>query len=204
MGSRYALDHPDKVAAYVGVGQVVSAAEGEARSYEDALQRAGDAGDDTSSLEQAYQEYLANPTTESLLGLRAQTSPYHTSEKGGNDSLWLTAKSPYFGFDDLRWDLKGTVDQDGFIALNQSLFDYAVSVDVTSYGLEYQVPVGFISGAEDWTTPVGCAEEYFDSVSAPSKQMSLIEGRGHYPQYEDTEAFCETLRGMLDTLLASD
>lgn len=31
VGSRYALTHPEKVAAYVGVGQLVSAAEGEDR-----------------------------------------------------------------------------------------------------------------------------------------------------------------------------
>lgn len=105
-------------------------------------------------MEGAYREFLASPTAESLLSLRAQTSTYHVSEKAGNNSLWLTAKSPYFGSDDLRWSLRGMLDQDGFLTLNQNLFGYAMSVNVTDYGLEYQVPVGFISGAEDWTTPV--------------------------------------------------
>lgn len=38
VGSCCALDHPGKVAAYVGVGQLVSAEEGEALSYEHAQQ----------------------------------------------------------------------------------------------------------------------------------------------------------------------
>lgn len=201
VGSCYVLSHPEKVAAYIGVGQLVSAKEGETSSYEDALQIAKNAGDDTSSMEQAYQEYLADRTTESLLNLRSQTDRYHVSEKAGNNSSWLTVKSPYFGINDFRWVLKG-MNTEEFLAVNQNLFDYAMDIDVREYGLQYQVPVGFISGSEDWTTPVECIEEYFGSISAPEKQMSLIDGCGHYPQYEDTEAFCSTLLNMLGSLSA--
>jgi pimeloyl-ACP methyl ester carboxylesterase len=74
VGSCYVLSHPGKIAAYIGVGQIVSAAEGETRSYEDALQRAGNAGYDTSAMKQAYDEYLADRTVESLLNLRSQTN----------------------------------------------------------------------------------------------------------------------------------
>jgi pimeloyl-ACP methyl ester carboxylesterase len=196
VGSCFVLTHPDKVAAYIGIGQLVSAVEGETRSYEDALQNAVDAGDDISSLEQAYQEYLADRTMESLLNLRSQTSQYHVSEKAANNSLWLTLKSPYFGFDDLRWAVK-TIDVKKFLALNQNLFDYTLDIDVRSFGLVYQVPTGFISGEEDRTTPVECTEEYYDSITAPEKEMRLVEGCGHYPQYEDTEAFVRTLKEML-------
>lgn len=203
VGSCYVLSHPEKVAAYVGVGQLVSAKEGEASSYENALQIAKNAGDDTSFMEQAYQEYLADRTTESLLNLRSQTDQYHVSEKADNNSWWLTVKSPFFGFDDFRWVLKG-MNTDEFLALNKNLFDYSMDLDVREYGLQYQVPVGFISGSEDWTTPVECTEEYFGSITAPEKQMSLIDVCGHYPQYEDTEAFCSTLQDMLDSLSAQD
>jgi pimeloyl-ACP methyl ester carboxylesterase len=203
IGSSYVLAHPDKVAAYIGVGQLVSA-EGETCSYEDALEKAEKAGDQTSSLEQAYQAYLADPTLTSLLHLRSETNPYHVSEKAEHNSIWLTVKSPYFGFNDLRWTLKGMMDLNGFLALNQNLFDYALDVDVRDYGMDYQVPVGFISGAQDWTTPVECTEEYYDAITAPEKQISLIEGCGHYPQYEDTEAFCQSLREMLDVLISAD
>lgn len=185
------------MAAYIGVGQLVSAAEGETCSYEDALQKAKKAGDDTSSMEQAYQKYLADPTTEFLLNLRSQTNSYHVSGKAADNSLWLTAKSPYFGFNDMRWALKGVTDQSGYLSLNQNLFDYAMDIDVSDYGLDYHVPVGFISGSEDWTTPAECTESYYDSITAPEKQMDLIEGCGHYPQYEDTKAFCQSLREML-------
>lgn len=111
-------------------------------------------------------------------------------------------KSPYFGLDDFRWALKGTLNTNEFLKLNQNLFDYAMNADVRDYGMNYQVPVGFISGAEDWTTPAECTKEYYDSITAPEKRMNLIDGCGHYPQYEDTDAFCKTLCDMLDDLSA--
>jgi pimeloyl-ACP methyl ester carboxylesterase len=204
VGSCYALDHPGKVAAYVGVGQLVSAEGGEALSYEHAQQCALKAGDDISSIIKAYRIYLVKRTTESLLELRSLTSKYNTSEKADNNSLWLTVKSPYFGFYDLKWALKGNFNTKEFLSLYGKLFDYAMKVDVKDYGMEYKVPVGFILGAQDWTTPVECTKEYHDSIKAPEKKMELINGCGHYPQYEDTDVFCRTLKNMLDSFLSQD
>lgn len=203
IGSCYVLAHPEKVAAYISIGQLVLAQEGETLSYQDALQRALQAGDDPASLEQAFQEYQAEPTIMSMLNLRSCTAPYHVSEKEQNNSVWLTIKSPYFGFNDFRWALK-TMNVKKFLELNSQLFDSALRMDVQEYGMTYQVPAGFISGAEDWTTPVQCVKEYYDSINAPVKYMELIDGCGHYPQYEDTEAFCTSLRKMLEMLLSFD
>ena len=76
-----------------------------------------------------------------------------------------------------------------------------LTADVRSYGLTYQMPVGFISGADDWTTPVKYTEDYFNAISAPAKEMQLIEGCGHHPQYEDSVQFSLALGTMLRTLL---
>lgn len=49
-----------------------------------------------------------------------------------------------------------------------------------AYGTEYQVPVGFISGSCDWTTPVKYAEDYYHAITAPKKELQLIDGWGSY------------------------
>ncbi len=66
------------------------------------------------------------------------------------------------------------------------------------YGLEYQMPVGFISGAKDWTTPVKYTEDYFHAITAPKKNLQLLEDCGHQPQYDSPAEFSEILREMLD------
>lgn len=72
-----------------------------------------------------------------------------------------------------------------------------METDVRDYGLEYQVPVGFITGSDDWTTPSKYAEDYYNIISAPQKQFSLVEGCGHAPQYDSPEEFCSILKSML-------
>lgn len=196
LGSRYALNHPDKVLAYIGVGQFVTI-ESDLYSYEDALEKAVTKSDDTSAMEAAYQTYVDHRTLANMIHLRNQVSKYHVAEKSAN-TIWEGVSSPYMGVDDLRWFLKQAGDFDEYVRLNQQLFDYIMTVDVRDYGLDYQMPAGFISGSDDWTTPVQYTEDYYDTITAPDKQLALIEGCGHSPQYDSPEEFCNALKNMLD------
>lgn len=196
LGSKYVLEHPEKVSAYIGVGQVVNI-ESDIYSYEDALSIAKENGDDTSEMEAAYQAFLEDRTLENMLNLRNYTGVYHVAEKEPN----LIVKgivSPYMGVDDVRWQLMPAVDLDRYLELNCQLFDYVMETDVRDYGLEYQVPVGFISGSQDWTTPVKYSEDYYNLIEAPEKQFKLIDGCGHSPEFADPEMFCDVLKNMLD------
>lgn len=199
LGSRYTLSHPDKVAAYIGVGQFVDI-ESDIYSYEDALKKAATQGDDTTALENAYRKYSNNMTLMNMMNLRGLVGEYHSAEKEAN-TIWLGIASPYMGIDDLRWFLKQAGEFGEYIELNQQLFDYIMIADVRDYGLEYQVPVGFISGTDDWTTPVKYSEDYFNSISAPAKEFKCINGCGHSPHYDSPEEFCDALEKMLDGLL---
>lgn len=200
LGSKYALEHPDKVSAYIGVGQVVSF-ESEIYSYQDALEKARSNGDDTSEMEAAYKKYVEDDNLVNMMTLRSKVSKYHTAEKETN-TIWLGISSPYMGIDDIRWFLKQTGSMEDYFALNKQLFDYVMVADVRDYGTEYQVPVGFISGSCDWTTPVKYSQDYFDLISAPQKQIYLLDGCGHSPQYDSPEEFCEILKSMLDEYLS--
>jgi pimeloyl-ACP methyl ester carboxylesterase len=105
------------------------------------------------------------------------------------------------GFDDLRWFFKQLGDFNEYVKLNQQLFDYIMVTDVRQYGMEYQVPVGFISGSDDWTTPVKYSEDYYSAVSAPIKDFAVIDGCGHSPHYDSPEEFCNELKEMLAVFL---
>ena len=70
VGSKYALEHPDRIRAYIGVGQVVTM-ESELYSYEDALQKAKAQGDDTAAMEEAFRNYAEDTKI-----LKTSHSPY--------------------------------------------------------------------------------------------------------------------------------
>ena len=97
--------------------------------------------------------------------------------------------------------MKQAGNLDKYVELNRQLFDYIMEVDVRDYGLEYQVPVGFISGSEDWTTPVKYSEDYYNLITAPEKQFGIVDGCGHSPHYDAPEEFCNVLKSMLNKCL---
>ncbi len=199
LGSRYVLNHPDKVSAYIGIGQVVSI-ESDSYSFEDALKKATALGDDTKEMESAYQVYLKDKSLINMLNLRKYSNKYHDAKMSGN-IIFSGLTSPNIGINDIRWFLKQSGDPQKYISLNQQLFDYIMETDVREYGLDYQIPVGFISGANDWTTPVKYTEDYYQIINAPNKKLSLVDGCMHTPQYDSPKEFCKIFTDMLDSLI---
>ena len=101
----------------------------------------------------------------------------------------------------MRWFGKQLGSLSDFISLNKQLFDYISEEDVYSYGTEFQVPVCVISGSCDWVTPVKYTEDYYNAITAPRKEMQLIEGWGHTVPQENPEEFADTLKKMLKDLV---
>ena len=196
LGSQYALDYPDKVAAYIGVAQVTSLEQTNLYSYEDALNRARNAGDDTAALEGAFADYFADESLVNLMKLRNTVADYHPVEVEGSE-IWDAVVSPYFGVDDFRWFLKQLGDMETYFDLNRQLFDYMFNFDVYERNMDFQMPVYFISGSDDWICPVDSVRDYMDAILAPYKNLNLMEGCGHNTQYALPENFAEIVRGVL-------
>lgn len=117
LGSKYVLENPDKILAYIGVGQFVDL-ESDTYSYQNALEIAKESGDDTSAMEAAFQKYLEDETLVNLMNVRNYTSKYHVAEKSAN-TIWEGIASPYMGVDDLRWVMKQIGDLGEYFALNK-------------------------------------------------------------------------------------
>lgn len=196
LGSEYALEHPDKVSAYIGAAQVVSLEKMDIYSYEDAFQKAKDAGDDISELEAAFETFQTSGDLVDMMRLRSLTSRYHPVSVS-DKATWMAVTSPYFGVDDFRWFLKQLGDMNEYFALNQQLFDYTFTFDAYANGLEYKMPVYFISGTCDWVCPIDSIQKYAEDISAPDVRMELIEGCGHNLQYSSPEKFADTVMEVL-------
>jgi pimeloyl-ACP methyl ester carboxylesterase len=203
LGSRYVLMHPEKVSDYIAVGSVVSVPDGDILSYEDALAKAKAAGDDTSEMEDLcqtywndrfvlYEVYHPKNTLQDMLALREPVSKYHPA-KEANDA-WNGLSSPYFGVADLKWFSKSMFSLDEYIELNRKLFDFIMNYDARNLEKDFQMPVHFISGSEDWICPVQLVREYMDSISAPEKSISVLDGCGHAPQFASPKEFADIVK----------
>lgn len=192
LGSEYALAHPDKVSAYIGAAQVISLEKTDLYSYEDALQKATEARDDTAGLIAAFQTFQASGDLMDMMRLRSLTTKYHPVSVP-DQSTWLAITSPYFGINDLRWFLKQLGDMNEYFSLNRQLFDYTFTFNAYENGITYEMPVHFISGSCDWVCPIASIQEYADMISAPNVHMQLIEGCGHNVQYSSPEEFAHAV-----------
>jgi pimeloyl-ACP methyl ester carboxylesterase len=202
LGSEYALEHPEKVSAYIGVAQVVSLEKTEVYSYEDALQKAIEAEDDTAELTNAFEKFQDSDSLIDMMQLRSLVSAYHPVDVS-DQATWMAITSPYYGVDDFRWLLKQLGNLEDYFSLNQQLFDYTMTFDAYNNGLTYEMPVYFISGTCDWICPVDSIKEYSETITAPEVRMELVEGCGHEVQFSLPSEFADVVLKLLDGIESS-
>jgi len=198
LGSSYVMAHPEKVSAYIGVGQCVNETDyyGEIYAYEDALRIAREQGADTSEMEAAYDLFMSDLSIEHLLALREYTAVYHPQTDMTDTSSKAVYFSPVLGVDDMRWyflEMETVMGGTRFSELQSPLEEAMMNFNLYEIG-EYQVPVLFISGSCDWTCPADMVEAYAEEHGL---QYTAMEGCGHSPQSQHPDQFAEIVRGFL-------
>ena len=198
LGSSYVMAHPEKVSAYIGVGQCVNETDyyGEVYAYEDALRIAQERGDDTFAMEAAYEAFMSDLSLDHLLTLRGYTSHYHPQTDMSDTATAAAVFSPVLGVDDARWywlEIKATMGDPRFMELQAPLEDAMMNFNLYEIG-QYQVPVLFISGSCDWACPAELVEAY---ANEHSLQYTAMVGCGHSPQGQHPDQFAGIIRDFL-------
>jgi proline iminopeptidase len=188
---------PNRVSAYVGVGQVAKRLGSERYVYEIVLELARkqeryDAVEELGALS----GYPAN--SGDLLGdvriVRKWVRHFGGSWYGVGDlqphgELWrLSPSHGHLGAGDLNaasdWFVKALHKNDG------------LQVDgVTGEGnnVRYDVPVLILMGRFDLQTPYTKARDYFDTIQAPHKRFITLERSSHFPMLEEPGRFLRLL-----------
>jgi pimeloyl-ACP methyl ester carboxylesterase len=184
LGTIYTHDHPEKVAVYVGVGQIADIPESARRSYEYALTQAERHGDSDA----AHELRAIGPSPRSVDGMLALQDwvdrfggSFHgelsigalvramlMSDEANLADLWLLRQGSRFSIEHLWPDL--------------------AELSLTKYRI-FAAPVFFVLGRHDWQMPASVASRYFDTLEAPCKHRSWFEHSGHYPPFEEPANF---------------
>jgi pimeloyl-ACP methyl ester carboxylesterase len=185
LGVAYAARRPDRVAAYVGAGQVSDFAKSEAASYAFALAEAE-----------------KRRHRRALKDLQAIGPPPYGRQATGRQRRWLLAlggaTGPGFSLLGLAWRaLKGP---DGslldLVRLVQGanfsirhMLDELARADLPRDYPRLAVPVFFILGRFDHQVVAELSAAYFEAIEAPYKQLIWLERAGHFMPFEEPEAF---------------
>ncbi len=175
LGTTIAQRRPDLLYAYVGSGQVVDMASNEAIGYAALLRTVTQAHDDTAV---AALTAIGPPPYKNVtdLGIERRwlyryVSPVERSFR--ENTLWTVVFAP-------DYSIKDIVDYDAGSTFSiKSLFKDIMSANLRSLGIQFQVPMIIIQGADDTLTPTSLATEYYASIDAPHKELILIPHGGH-------------------------
>jgi pimeloyl-ACP methyl ester carboxylesterase len=82
---------------------------------------------------------------------------------------------------------------DGQVLSAERLVPETKSMGPKELGLEFSIPMFFIQGAEDFTTPTSLARSYLDSIKAPRKEFVTIATGGHFAVFLHSDQFLQEL-----------
>jgi pimeloyl-ACP methyl ester carboxylesterase len=189
----YIQRHPENVAAYVGVGQIVNEAESLKRSYRFALAQARARRDAQAAAEL---ERIGDPPYGDDRGAErgdersnAIVRKWTIAFGGAFHTRLSYAKLAYLSAEskEANWrDLAAFARTDDIVA---PVYREMSNLAFDRTALNFEVPIFLLSGRYDHRTDAALAENYLDQISAPQKAFVWFEQSAHSPNFEEPVAF---------------
>lgn len=205
IGSEYIIQHPEKVSRYIGIGQVVSLKDGYVYSAKEAIKKANEAGDDSTEKRlKIATEVFENTSTlkefdfNNFMKMQQYSMKYNSyeGEISTPKMLWRIITSPHLTLEDIKWFFKSS-NPDNLIKLQEPLLqDCFFCLNLNDFGNKYEVPVNYITGECDVSTPAELLKPYYNNMEAPEKTLTIIPNTGHLPFIDNPKEFAKVLRGL--------
>ncbi|HWQ06386.1 MAG TPA: alpha/beta hydrolase [Feifaniaceae bacterium] len=197
LGSVYALEHPEDLLCYIGVGQLIDGQKNERVGCE--MLRAkileADNSKDLAALD-AIGEYpfgISSPFSfDKLMRVRKLQRKYGLAVRFGASFFKAVLCSPHNG-------LSGLKAAKASFAANREMIEWVMTTfSLYERPARYDTPVFYLLGDRDYQTPFPIASAYFDSIEAPYKQLVTIKNAGHFPQLDNLPDFVTALQQALE------
>ncbi|MQA90086.1 MAG: alpha/beta fold hydrolase [Gemmatimonas sp.] len=185
------LRRPDLFSAYVGTGQISSWAESVRWQFDFLKARSEEMGDQELLRElEAIGEPDPTDTAQYFGFTRSLRQHFNAS-----DSAWLARLR------DLPAGLVSAAElediENGMMFSGRALLPFQVRENLSTVALTFEVPYYVIQGRDDISTPTRPAVAYFERISAPDKEIVIIDDAGHFALVTHQEQFIEALRRLL-------
>lgn len=205
LGMAYLNENPQKVAVYIGIGQVTDFKQGKIHAAQTAIQKSNDK--DVLFLENYIQLFQKMGCIDELNVKELEQMILLSLKylKGNGEfspmkQIYIAVTSPEFSWNDLKWFLTAS-DSENIMNCQKELVEYMYfDFNVEKMSNEYSIPICFIQGENDWITPTDMVKSYYDTISASSKKFIVIDNAGHTPFLDNPEQFCNEVRQFLEEI----
>jgi pimeloyl-ACP methyl ester carboxylesterase len=184
LGVLYAARFPEKVAAYVGSGQLGSSADAESASYTYALATAERRG--KRKAVKKLREIGPPPySTDSLFAERTllQRMEGHLRPR----ALWKLLRMILASRESSLLEVPGTFRR--FRTSHEMMWNEVSRLNLIELAPALKVPVLFFLGRKDRWVPPETSVAYFDVLAAPMKKLVWFEHSGHEPFADEPARF---------------
>lgn len=193
-GANLVLEYPEYYECFIGTGQLVDYEENEEAFRQEAILWAEG---DEETLKFVAQLTPGNITMEHISARNEIMKKYdYGMMVNGSDYNLVTTIifNPNYSI----------VDWINYFKRDMGVYsDFFASEEFASFSLkgrvDYQVPFYNINGDRDYQTNYKLAQEYFDEVNAPYKQMFLMENMTHGLLESDSKGFSEMIHQIAKT-----
>ena len=96
----------------------------------------------------------------------------------------LAFTSPYYGIKELMYYLNVNT-----FHYQEPIFQFLENFEIRDWSMDYEIPVFYIMGERDFQTPYPLAKEFFEEISAPSKEFFSVSDAGHLPMLDNKNEF---------------
>lgn len=182
VGTLFARRHPERLHAYVGIGQVTGSAERDSIVEAWIAARARESGETEAIADveergtAAQEEWLFRFGGE----IHGETSfmPF----------VWTGLKAPEYGLMDVPRVPRGSSWSSEH--MREIALDGPLHEEIRCLA----VPVRLFVGRHDYVTPAELAVDWLERLEAPSKGVVRFEDSAHFPHYEEPDRFADALR----------
>jgi pimeloyl-ACP methyl ester carboxylesterase len=172
LGALYARRHPEKLSAFVGVGQIGDPVR--AIKVQDTFLR-------------RELESLGLPPDLPITAANREDLLFQTgSELYGETSFLPLVMS---GVKALEYNVIDVLNVKKGSSFSSRHMEYDVGRSLIANETDFEVPIAFIMGASDMTTPVVLAREYYEVANAPDKRFFVVQEASHFPHFEKPDRF---------------
>jgi pimeloyl-ACP methyl ester carboxylesterase len=184
LGVLYGARFPNKVAAYVGSGQIGDWAAAESASYEFALAEAQRLGK-----RRAVQKLRAigPPPYPAGAVFTERTWLSRLEGRMSPRALWKVGRAVLGGQESSIFELHSAWR--GFRFSMNAMWAEVSRLNLTQLVPTLQMPVFFFLGRLDHWVPPATSTAYFDALTAPSKKLVWFEESGHEPFVDEPAKF---------------
>jgi pimeloyl-ACP methyl ester carboxylesterase len=191
----YVVDkYPEKIIAFISIGQVVDGTLGEVISYDYVMEKAEEDNNKRALKELTkigrppYKNLVTDTSTQ-----RKWLGRYGGVEQKCNtlmDIIYGSLFSPeYTGIGGIRMAVGSRFTADIMWGNNSDLNFIELIPEV-------KVPIYFCAGRYDYNTPSVLIEKLYESIKAPRKELVWFEESAHFPCFEEVEKFSGLMKGI--------